>query len=165
MKIIEKLTPLHWLMAMAAFSAALLGGAFVGQYGFDLYPCELCLYQRYPYAAIIVLAIAALWMPVRMQRAAAWVCVLFLAVDAGIAIYHTGVEFQWFPGPTACSSASGGERTLEEIRAALLNAPLVSCGQAQAYIFGLSMAAWNALLASAMALLSVLVLTKGRKPL
>jgi disulfide bond formation protein DsbB len=32
-----------------------------------------------------------------------------------------------------------------------MNAPLVSCAQAMAYIFGLSMAAWNAMLSFAAA--------------
>ena len=36
--------------------ALLLGGAYVAQYGFDLYPCEMCWWQRYPHFAALVLA-------------------------------------------------------------------------------------------------------------
>ena len=41
-------------------AAALLGGAYVSQYGFGLYPCEMCWWQRYPHIAAIVLAVLAL---------------------------------------------------------------------------------------------------------
>ena len=99
------------LAALALFSAFMLGSALIGQYGFSLYPCDLCIYQR-------------------------------------IACYHTGVEYGWFKGPDACSN-TGGEMTIEEMRAAIMAAPLVTCDQAMAYIFGLSMAAWNAMMAFA----------------
>ena len=39
--------------------AALLGGAYLSQYGFGLYPCEMCWWQRYPHFAALVLACCA----------------------------------------------------------------------------------------------------------
>ena len=35
---------------------ALLGGAYVSQYGFDLYPCEMCWWQRYAHFAALPFA-------------------------------------------------------------------------------------------------------------
>ena len=37
--------------------ALLLAGAYVSQYGFGLYPCELCWWQRYPHFAAVALAL------------------------------------------------------------------------------------------------------------
>ena len=37
--------------------ALLLGGAYLSQYGFGLYPCEMCWWQRYPHFAAVGLAL------------------------------------------------------------------------------------------------------------
>jgi len=155
------LTPLNYrkiLVLQALASAVTLSAALISQYGFLLHPCELCLMQRYPYAAVIIIGLLAAWR-VKSQRAALFfvlLCVSLFALDASIAFYHTGVELDIFKGPDACSSAGGGEMTLEEMRAEIMNAPLVSCKQAMAHFLGISMAAWNGLAASMFALLSVL---------
>jgi len=88
------------------------------------------------------------------------ICGLLLLVDFGIAFYHTGVEYGWFKAPDGCSSGNTSNMTLEEMRAAIMAAPLVSCSQAMAYIFGFSMAAWNALLAFAAGLATFFTLRK-----
>lgn len=147
---------LLFLQALAA--TVTLSGALISQYGFSLYPCELCLLQRYPYAAIMVVAMvsALLLKSSKYQLYAVIFCILLFALDASIAFYHTGVELDIFAGPDACSSSADGEQTLEEMRAAIMDAPLVSCKQAMAYFMGLSMAAWNGLAASFYILLSVM---------
>lgn len=161
--IFKTLTLKQLLLLTAGFSALMLSGALVAQYGFGLYPCELCLYQRYPYMVVIVVAIAAyLWLSPRGQWFALALCTILFAVDAGIAVYHTGVEQGWFPGPSGCSADTAGGQTLEDLRRAIMNAPLVSCDQAMAYVFGLSLAAWNAVFASAAMLFTALALKHQR---
>jgi len=146
---ISSVTPKRALALAAAFAACALGAAFVAQFGFSLHPCDLCIYQRYPYGLIALIGGFGYFrvVSVKMQRLLLLACALLFLTDAGIAFYHTGVEYGWFPGPTACSSDTKGGQTLEEMRAAILHAPLVTCAQAMAYIFGLSMAAWNAIAA------------------
>jgi disulfide bond formation protein DsbB len=133
------------LLSLAGvFSVAALVVALIAQYGFGLHPCTLCVYQRIPYGVVLALVVLG-WVAPGQRSRLALLCVLVFAVGAGIAGYHTGVEYGIFTGPTACSSSTGGEQTLEELRAAILSAPLVSCSQAMAYVFGLSIAAWNAI--------------------
>ena len=141
------------------FSALMLAAALVAQYGFHLHPCDLCLLQRYPYAAIIVIGMGGCFLSSAVwQRRLLWlICLLFLT-DAGIAFYHAGVEAGWFPGPGGCSSASTGGETLEELRRQIMNAPLVTCDQAMAHILGLSLAAWNAIAALGAALMTIIFL-------
>ena len=147
------------LLLAALLAAALLGTALVSQYVFGLHPCHLCLYQRVPYAAIIVIGLGAFFLRrPQLQWALAWLCVALFAVDAGIASYHAGVEAGIFPGPSGCTSTSKVGQTLEELRAEIMNAPLVSCDQAMAHFLGLSMAAWNALAASALTIAGLLYL-------
>ena len=47
------------LVVVGLMSAAILGAALVSQYGFGLYPCDLCIKQRIPYAVLIVLGMAS----------------------------------------------------------------------------------------------------------
>ncbi len=132
------------LFLCALFSFSALSAALIGQYGFGLHPCDLCIYQRIPYALIIVVGLTGIFIKSPRRRYIFLIiCAILFLADAGIAGYHTGVEQGIFKGPSACSSNSSGEKTLEELRAEIMNAPLVSCSQAMVYIFGLSMAAWN----------------------
>ena len=59
----------------------LLGGAYISQYAFGLYPCEMCWWQRYPHFAALALALIGwaqpgqklwLWLAGLAVGAAAW---------------------------------------------------------------------------------------------
>ena len=162
--IAQHLTFARLLPLLSCISTALLGTALVGQYGFGLHPCHLCLYQRYPYAAIIALGAAGFFIRnPRLQLAIAVACIALFALDAGIASYHAGVEAGIFPGPSGCTSSGKTGQTLEELRAEILNAPLVTCDQAMVYVLGLSMAAWNAIAAAVMSIVSLIFVHLLRK--
>lgn len=135
-------------MGLGLVAAGLLSTALIGQYGFDLHPCDLCVYQRYPYAAVAVLGVVAYFVKhEKLLKLLAIAALVLFAVDCGIAIYHAGVELGWFPGPSGCSNDVSKEQTLEEMRRAIMQAPLVTCDQAMIHVLGLSMAAWNAIAA------------------
>jgi len=158
------LNPESLLKLQALASGLLLIFALIAQYGFSLHPCELCIMQRYPYALILALATLAFLFTKspRMLVPAAAVCALLFFVDSGIATYHAGVELNIFPGPSGCSGSGKSGESIEELRAAILNAPLVSCDQPMASFLGLSMAAWNALAAAALGMGSLLLLRHPR---
>jgi disulfide bond formation protein DsbB len=145
-----------YLLALAALLP--LGGALLSQYGFGYAPCELCMWQRYPYVAVLVCAAMLLALP-RYRTPLAWLSVLAFFVTSVIALFHVGVEQGWWEYASACSSLSSGGN-IRELREAILNAPLVSCNQPQLTVLGLSMAAWNMLAGVALA---VLVMMRIRK--
>lgn len=158
------LSPRTVLLACALLSFSMLTAALVGQYGFGLYPCDLCIYQRIPYTIIVVIGVFG-WFCVknrRWQYIMAIVCAFLFLIDAGIAGYHAGVESGIFKGPTACSSNGDVMQTLEQIRASIRNAPLVTCSQAMVHILGLSMAAWNMIAATLAFLATSFILIKNR---
>ena len=134
-----------------AVSGALLGGALISQYGFGLYPCEMCHWQRWPHMAAMVLA--ALAIALRRESAGRTLVVLAalaIAISGAIGIYHAGVEYGWWEGLTTCSTVEGPVSFRD-----LMNAPLVRCDQALWTLFGVSLAGFNALfsLAGALAVL------------
>lgn len=135
--------------------AALLAGAYISQYGFGLYPCEMCWWQRYAHFAALVpaaLGIVAQGAARRWMVRLAGVAILIAALLGG---FHAGVEYGWWEGITTCATtaATGGD-PLE----AILNAPMVRCDEVPWSMFGISLAGWNFLI-SGVAAVAVLVLS------
>lgn len=149
------------LLFLSLAAAAILAAALVAQFGFGLPPCDLCLLQRYPYVAVIAFGLCGL-----LSRSSALLAGLLaltaaaLALDAGIAWYHAGVEVGLFPGPDACSSSGGGTMTIEEMRRQILEAPLVPCNQAPVRWMGLSIAGWNGVAATVLTLFACIRLMR-----
>ena len=145
-------------------SAAVLGGAFLSQYWGGLAPCELCLLQRWPWAAAIAISLIAI---VTGRRAALpWVALLLAAVFAigsALAFYHVGVEKHWFAGPTACTGAVNAADTVEALKARILGQMPVRCDEPAWMLWGVSLAGWNLLASLLMgsACLAVLWLVRG----
>lgn len=143
-----RLAPAGLLLA----SAALLGGAFAFQHLGGLAPCALCLWQRWPHAAVVALCLLALafgpgrWTAVLLALAAG-----ALLAGAGIAAFHVGVEQHWWQGTAECGSAFGPAGSIDELRARLLAQPVVRCDEVAWSLFGLSMAAYNLVLSVALA--------------
>lgn len=137
-------------LVVALASAITLGLVFVSQYGFGLAPCELCLWQRWPHAAAILLGLAALLLP-RFRVALLALATLSLAVGGGIGVFHVGVEQKWWQGLASCSGAPTPD-SIDALRAQLLAAPVVRCDEVAFRFLGLSMAGWNVLWSALLAL-------------
>jgi disulfide bond formation protein DsbB len=124
--------------------AALLGGAYVGQYGFGLYPCEMCWWQRYGHFAALALALLGLLRPAQ-QRWLGALAALAIIGSGLIGAFHAGVEYQWWQGFTTCSAAPGAGGGVDPLQA-VLDAPLVRCDQVQWQLLGISLAGFNFLI-------------------
>lgn len=144
-------------MIALGLPAALLGGAYVSQYGFGLYPCEMCWWQRWAHFAALALAVLAWLRPAsRVLVALAGTAIL---IGGLIGLFHAGVEYGWWQGLTACTStASAGSDPL----ASILAAPIVRCDIAPWSLFGISLAGWNFLFSTAGALAIFALLKEGR---
>lgn len=138
--------------------ALLLAGAYVSQYIFGLYPCEMCWWQRWPhFVAIGLVALAYLRPPGRIF---VWLAAAAIAVSGLIGGFHAGVEYGWWEGLTACATtASAGGDPLE----AILNAPITRCDVAPWTLMGISLAGWNFLFSCASALAIAMLLAGSRR--
>jgi disulfide bond formation protein DsbB len=133
---------------------AILAAALAFEHLGGLAPCELCHWQRYPFWAAIPAGAIAFAVPGARPYLLA-LAGLALAIGAGIAAFHVGVEQQWWQGTSACSSPRGPAASLEELRARLLAAPVVRCDEPQWALFGVTMAGYNFLLSGGLALLAL----------
>ncbi|MBB4631696.1 disulfide bond formation protein B [Sphingosinicella soli] len=128
--------------------AALLGGAFAFQHIGGLHPCEMCIWQRWPHAAALVLASLALFVPGTGRRALLLLAALAELVTAGIGVFHAGVEQRWWQGPSACSATDLGTG---DFLSSVLATPVVQCDQIAWSLAGISMAGYNAILSGLIA--------------
>jgi disulfide bond formation protein DsbB len=148
-----------WLgpLLLAAISAAAVLIALASQAWGGLQPCVLCIWQRWAHGGVIALALLALATTLSGARRAAAALTILAGVaalaGAGIALYHVGVEQQWWPGTSGCGAgALSGAGGLDALRAQIESAPIVRCSDVAWSLFGISMAGYNALLSAALAL-------------
>jgi disulfide bond formation protein DsbB len=151
------LQPRTLFAVLLAAAVAILGTALASQYLGGLAPCELCLWQRYPYAIVIGLAgigfgLAGVHgMPRGALAGVAALIALALAADAAIAVFHVGVEQHWWQGAAGCTGETGGARTAADLARQLKVTPVVRCDEVAWSLLGVSMAGYNALAAAALA--------------
>lgn len=155
-------------LLLALGSAALLGGAYAFQYWGGLAPCVLCLWQRKPHMAVIVLGVLA---ALAAGRRLPWTALMALAVlalwiGAGIGVFHAGVEQKWWQGTSECGALDAGTATsAEEMLRQIMEAPVVRCDEIAWQMWGLSMAGWNALASVLLGCFGLLaILRRGRQP-
>ena len=138
----------RWRFFSLLVSAAMLAIAHAFQTFGGLAPCELCLKQRTVYwvaGAVAIVAMIVVRLPggPRLREASCWLLALVFLVSVGVAGYHAGVEWKFWPGPQSCSG--GGTVTVAALRD-LLNGggvKMPACDQPAWTFAGLSMAGWN----------------------
>ena len=131
------------IACIGCFSFGALATAWTAQYGFDLFPCELCLYQRLPYIALVCLAFLSI-MPLvdsEARQLATYVSALLFFAVACTAFFHVGVEQEWWQ--TKCAPVAGRSISFDDMRSALLKPGRPACNEIQFSLFGLSMAGYN----------------------
>jgi len=130
--------------AVTASAALMLAVAYVAQYGFGLWPCSLCYVQRAPYFVIVVLGALSLMPAVdaRSRRIVLFHLAGLFFLEAGLALYHTGVEMHWWQGPTACTGTVGAV-SLDDLTSALSKPGHPLCDEPAFLFLGISMAGYN----------------------
>lgn len=135
------LTRAHLALLAIAGSAGLLLCALAFQHLGGLYPCILCLWQRWPHLVALLIGLAALRWQGPVLPVLAGLAVL---TSAAIGSYHFGVEQHWWDGLQQCAV-----NTLADVSATdLLNTDITvgapaACDKIAWSFLGLSMAGWN----------------------
>lgn len=143
------MTRQNLILIAAAGSATLLLAAFGFQHIGGLWPCTLCLWQRWPHAAAVVLGVLGLALPQRIWPILGGIAVL---TSAAIALFHVGVEQTWWEGLATCTADTMGNVSVEDLlnTDVTVGAP-VRCDAIAWAMFGISMAGWNMLVSLGLA--------------
>lgn len=142
-------------------SGGLLGGAFLFQFlGYP--PCAMCLWQRWPHAAAIVIGIVALAVQGRLLPVLGALAALS---TAGIGFFHTGVERDWWEGPASCTGTGLDLGSLGAGDLLSTEGPrLVMCDKVSWEVFTISMPSWNAFFSLILVVIWIrAVLVSGRQ--
>ena len=147
--------PLDKIAAGLAFALGLatilgaLGSQFIG----GLQPCELCLEQRLPYYwGLPVLALVlVLWnrLPLPVWYLAMAIVAALFAWGAYLGGFHSGVEWGFWPGPTACTGV-GNDLSMDMLDDLQ---PVIGCDVVQFRFLGISLAGYNALISATIVVL------------
>ncbi len=135
-------TPSGYLAVAAIGAAAALVAAMGMQYGLGLPPCDLCIGQRWGFAAAGTLA-AIGW---AFRRVAVFAAVavgaagLGFATTTGLAI-RMSASGRMVAGPAGCSAPGMDAATPDELLDAIMQAPVVRCDEICCSFLGLSMRA------------------------
>ncbi len=140
----------------------MLGSAYL--FGFlGYHPCDLCWLQRYPYMAIIALTIIAGSVGFGNNKLVLGLCALGFFTTSGLGFYHMGVEQKWWQSFMQCSGAFDSNLSTAELLEAIKDTPLVRCDEIAWSFLGLSMAAWNGVIALVLGLFMLYAMTHASK--
>jgi disulfide bond formation protein DsbB len=130
------------------FSIAALLFAYFVEHVLKHAPCNLCLIERIPYAATIVLVLLVIFF-VKYEKIILITIGLLFVFGASISFYHFGIEQGFFNESLVCdldknSKAVSAQDLLKE-----LEDKTVSCKDITFRIFGLSLATFNTIISFA----------------
>lgn len=150
--------PLDKLAVAVAFVIGLAAilGAWGSQVFGGLVPCELCLEQRMAYYwGLPVLALILLFwnrLPMPVWYIVTLIGAAIFAWGTFMGTYHAGVEWGWWPGPTACTGTGAAEINFDDLTD-INSTHVIPCDQVQFRFLGISLAGYNALLSAGIVLL------------
>jgi disulfide bond formation protein DsbB len=146
-------------LIVAAVATGAIGGAWFIQLALGVLPCKLCLDQRIPYYIGVPLAALTAWQAAR-QPAGLITTGLFVALGcvfaaaAGMGLYHAGIEWGLWRGPTDCTGSFLPAPRIGDFLKQLETVKVIRCDEVAMRIAGLSLAAWNMIVAAALSLLA-----------
>jgi disulfide bond formation protein DsbB len=138
-------------LLVAGVAAATLAGAWYMQLVWGLQPCELCLKQRWAYYAIVPLGLVILLAarggaPRPLLLAVLGLIALAALGNAGLGVYHAGVEWGFWQGPTECTGPIGNLGSAGSLLERLDSVKVVRCDEVQFRFLGLSLAGYSVLI-------------------
>lgn len=154
----QMLTARNAAILVALGAVATLGIAFYFQYALGYAPCQLCLWQRWAYYIGIPLALIAAFTDCR--RLLLFVALIFTA-NAAFGLYHAGVEWQFWAGPSSCGAGADATASGNLIDT-LQHTRIVPCDRASWRFLALSFAGWGMAICAALA--GVALLGARRRP-
>jgi disulfide bond formation protein DsbB len=156
---LQTVTPLQAALGVLILAFATIASAWIFEWAGYL-PCELCLMQRWAYYAGVPLAALVALVAARGPHSLAGAGLALLGLvfigSMVFGVYHAGVEWGFWPGPTGCTGALTRADSMADFLKQLETTKVVRCDAVAIRILGLSLAGWNAVMSAAVAALALL---------
>ena len=145
------------------FSILALSSALFIQYILGYQPCNLCIIERIPYLAAIIL-ISLILILNKYERIISIIISLFFILGTLISIYHVGIEQEIFSESFVCnlgntnSNDISPEQLLKELKKIT-----VSCKDVSFLFLGFSLASFNAVISFVLSGIMITIIKKYGK--
>ena len=128
-----------------AFSILSLSIAYFIQYVLGHKPCNLCIIDRIPYIAAIIL-ISLIFILNRYQKIISSLILIFFIFGALVSFYHFGIEQGFFRESLVCDLGNSRPLNKEDLLNQLKKIEIVSCKDVTFRFLGLSLATINTII-------------------
>jgi disulfide bond formation protein DsbB len=133
------------LNGILVFSILSLSIAYFIQYVLGHKPCNLCIIERVPYIAAIIL-ISLIFIINKYEKIILSIIFIFFIFGAVVSFYHFGIEQGFFSESLICELSNNNPLNKEELLNQLKKAEIVSCKDVTFRFFGLSLATINTII-------------------
>jgi len=133
------------LNGILVFSILSLSIAYFIQYVIGHEPCNLCIIERIPYIAGIIL-ISLIFILDKYQKIISSLILIFFIFGAIVSFYHFGIEQGFFSESLICELTNSEALNKEELLNQLKKAEVISCKDVTFRFFGLSLATINTII-------------------
>ena len=130
------------LNGILAFSILSLSIAYFIQYVLGHKPCNLCIIERIPYIAAIIL-ISLIFILNRYQKIISSLILIFFIFGTIVSFYHFGIEQGFFSESLVCDLGNSQPLNKEDLLNQLKKTEIVSCKDVTFRFLGLSLATIN----------------------
>ena len=130
------------LNSILAFSILSLSIAYFIQYVLGHKPCNLCIIERIPYIAAIIL-ISLVFIFNKYQKIISSLILIFFIFGAVVSFYHFGIEQGFFSESLVCNLGNSQPLNKEDLLNQLKKTEIVSCKDVTFRFLGLSLATIN----------------------
>ena len=130
------------LNGILVFSILSLSIAYFIQYVLGHKPCNLCIIERIPYIAAIIL-ISLIFILNRYQKIISSLILIFFIFGAVVSFYHFGIEQGFFSESLVCDLGNSQPLNKEDLLNQLKKTEIVSCKDVTFRFLGLSLATIN----------------------
>lgn len=151
---------------VCGFSVLALAFAY-GLEFFDIFPCRLCIYQRYIYYGLILFTLSILYSVDKLDEKylqfLEWVVYCLLVIGIAIGIFQFLVEKHIIYYESSCTATVGSISSPEQLLSSINAKDLVACDVPQIEIFNLSLSGWNVLYMLMILCISLIIMYKKGK--
>jgi len=133
------------LNGILAFSILSLSIAYFIQYVLGHKPCNLCIIERIPYIAAIIL-ISLIFILNSYQKIISSLILIFFIFGAVVSFYHFGIEQGFFSESLVCDLSNSQPLNKDELLNQLKKKEIISCKDVTFRFLGLSLATINTII-------------------
>ena len=150
------------LYGVLIFCILSLSIAYFIQYVFGHKPCNLCLIERIPYIASVIL-ISFIFIINRFEKIISIIILLFFIFATIVSFYHFGIEQGFFSESLVCDLGNNTDLSKEQLLKQLESSSIVSCKDVTFRILGLSLATINTIISIILSVIMVRIINNYGK--